>query len=560
MNDAILGKKVASLTALAAFLITILMTAGLNSDPINLPKMFLLVIFASVTLGVIAPYLKKWFKTNKPIALTLVTFLFGLLISTLYSSSPWVQNIYGASGRNTGVLTYISLMVFFIAGTFIKDIDQAYSIFKGLFAAFTFNAVYGIFQITNHDPIKWTNPYNSFLGTLGNPNFSAAFMAIGVTSALPIFLWKVQRKIYKIAGFALILIGIYEIQSSNALQGKVVLAFGILVTILYYLINKQISTKIIASYLSIVITVITVSILGMLQIGPLKEFLFKSTVTLRGFYWRAGLEMFQSKPIYGVGFDSYGDYYTRVRGISAIKSPGAITTVSNSAHNVLIDILASGGILVTVPYLILNFIALSLVIKRIISKAKVDSVEQSLVIAWLGYSVQSIVSINQIGLAIWGWILPGAIIGISKMSNDSTGDNLKKINKSRTNNNSLLNPTSYLMGAIFGFIGLMVVLPAQVADTSWRAATDSRSVDGVLNSAKKFPMSSARLSQSSIALLKSGYPEQALELAKIAIEFNKDDYNSWISYISNPLISEIEKNNAKKNLSRIDPLDKRWLS
>ena len=31
--------------------------------------------------------------------------------------------------------------------------------------------------------------------------------------------------------------------------------------------------------------------------------------------------------------------------------------------------------------------------------------------AWAAYHVQSLVSINQLGLAIWGWVLSGLIIG-----------------------------------------------------------------------------------------------------------------------------------------------------
>jgi citrate lyase subunit beta/citryl-CoA lyase len=37
--------------------------------------------------------------------------------------------------------------------------------------------------------------------------------------------------------------------------------------------------------------IVFISILGMLQIGPLKDVLYKGSVSIRGYYWRAGLEM-----------------------------------------------------------------------------------------------------------------------------------------------------------------------------------------------------------------------------------------------------------------------------
>ena len=35
--------------------------------------------------------------------------------------------------------------------------------------------------------------------------------------------------------------------------------------------------------------------------------------------------------------------------------------------------------------------------------------------AWVAYLMQSIVSIDNIGIAIWGWVLGGAVIGISRV-------------------------------------------------------------------------------------------------------------------------------------------------
>jgi hypothetical protein len=40
------------------------------------------------------------------------------------------------------------------------------------------SGTYGVLQHLGKDPIKWNNPYNAVIGTLGNPDFAAAVMAI----------------------------------------------------------------------------------------------------------------------------------------------------------------------------------------------------------------------------------------------------------------------------------------------------------------------------------------------------------------------------------------------
>ena len=41
--------------------------------------------------------------------------------------------------------------------------------------------IYGFLQSNGKDFVKWDNPYNSIISTVGNPNFAAAVMAILAT-------------------------------------------------------------------------------------------------------------------------------------------------------------------------------------------------------------------------------------------------------------------------------------------------------------------------------------------------------------------------------------------
>ena len=88
----------------------------------------------------------------------------------------------------------------------------------------------------------------------------------------------------------------------------------------------------------------------MLQIGPLAQYLYKDSVSVRGFYWRAGMKMFWENPLFGVGLDRYGAYFKEFREVNYPLRYGYEITSSN-AHNTLIQIFATGGVMVGISYL-----------------------------------------------------------------------------------------------------------------------------------------------------------------------------------------------------------------
>ena len=89
----------------------------------------------------------------------------------------------------------------------------------------------------------------------------------------------------------------------------------------------------------------------MLQVGPLKEYLYKSSVSVRGFYWRAGYQMFIDHPLTGVGVDRYGVYFKQYREVQYPLNYG-FSLNSTNAHNVPIQLFATGGIFVGIFYLL----------------------------------------------------------------------------------------------------------------------------------------------------------------------------------------------------------------
>ena len=127
---------------------------------------------------------------------------------------------------------------------------------------------------------------------------------------------------------------------SNARQGLLSLAIGLGFFISFKLLKKNAvlgSLSLVGLFL-----VSIVAVAGILQKGPLERFLYKDSVSLRGHYWRAGLNMFRENTFFGVGIDSYGSYFRLYRDPNFPVRYGYDLT-SNNAHNVPIQMFATGG-------------------------------------------------------------------------------------------------------------------------------------------------------------------------------------------------------------------------
>jgi tetratricopeptide (TPR) repeat protein len=219
------------------------------------------------------------------------------------------------------------------------------------------------------------------------------------------------NKIYRFSGLIITGLLYVVIYLSDARQGLLAFTLGIGVFVVIYLFNKNKKLGIAATGAGIVAFIF--SFLGMLQIGPLEKFLYKPSVSVRGYYWRAGLEMLKDKPLIGVGMDRYGAYFKEVREVGYPLSYGFEITSSN-AHNTFIQFFATGGIFLGISYLVLNFY----IAKRAIAGLKHAKGNDRYLLAgifsaWVAFHAQSLVSIDNIGISIWGWLLGGAIIGLS---------------------------------------------------------------------------------------------------------------------------------------------------
>jgi tetratricopeptide (TPR) repeat protein len=189
--------------------------------------------------------------------------------------------------------------------------------------------------------------------------------------------------------------------------------------------------------------------MGMLQKGPLSSILYKESVSVRGYYWQAGFEMFKKNPFTGVGIDRYGANFKELRNVSYPLEYGFNITSSN-AHNTFIQLFATGGLFVGLSYLLLlGYVFIS----GLKSLKKSDPHQQRILLgllsAWIGFQAQSLISIDNIGVSVWGWLLSGMILGVT--ANVKILENpLRQENKNLSvNKKSQINLFQPIMSGVF---------------------------------------------------------------------------------------------------------------
>jgi hypothetical protein len=314
-------------------------------------------------------------------------------------------------------------------------------------------------------------------------------------------------------------------------------------------------------YAGAIAAVGSVAVLGALQIGPLADLIYKTSVSLRGEYWQAAINMARLNPFSGVGMDSYGDWYRRARDTQAMILPGP-SVVTNAAHNVPLDLLAYGGIPLFVSFLILFTLSAISVVRIIFRKREYDWVGVGLVVGWTCYHVQSIISINQIGLAIWGWIFNGAVIAYDRATRTvNTEESATAVKKSsnRSKNSQVISPQ--LIFGLTGALGFILAFPAFNSDYQYRkalATSQAPLVQKALEPTFMTPTNSRFLAEAAGLFENSKIPDLARKYALEGVAHNPDYFDAWRTLYGISSSTPEEKAEAKKNLIRLDPLNQEW--
>jgi len=259
--------------------------------------------------------------------------------------------------------------------------------------------------------------------------------------------------------------------------------------------------------------------------------------------------------------DAYGTYFREYRTLSAATDMPGPDTISNAAHNVVLDFFAYGGFPLLISYLLIIGLAGIAILKMSKRTKQYDPVFVALATIWICYQVQSIISINQLGLAIWGWMLSGLMIAYERITREKVVSNAintesKKFPKKKTAEPFV---AAGLIASGGMAIGLLVSLPPFTADYKYLHAVNGQDLvklEAALSPNYFNPLNIYKLVNAVDILERSNLPDQAIIYARKAVVFSPLEYDAWKTLYRATKSTPDEKALAKQKMIQLDPLNK----
>ena len=532
--------------------VTLLVTPLWALDPINPIKMLALSATGFMALGVLLVNQKVLALGRFKVPLILICgFMAWQMIVFLVSGGEKLQQLFGTTGRNTGFITYLAFSILFVVSMAASNIAFLNRFLLVSLVVGVASLGYGLVQALGGDPFDWVNPYSPVFGFLGNPNFQSSLLGILGSIVFTQILSGTVKIQVKGAYLVYLLVTLYVIKETDSQQGFLVLIIGSGIALGIY-VNKR-SKALGYSYLGIALIGFIAVLVGTLNKGPLATLLYKDSVTYRGDYWRAGWKMTLDNPIFGVGLDSYGDWYRRSRTIEATLRRGPDVT-SNAAHNVFLDISSYGGFPLALIYIALMILVIVSAVKVIKRSQGFNAGFVGLVAGWVAFQAQSIISINQIGLALWGWVLSGLIIGYEI---NTRGAEVVVEKKSGKNAPTVVQSSAGSVMSMFVglIIGVLVGMSPYLASAKYKGALETSNPTIIQEAAYIWPLDPTRMIQVATTLNDNKLETQALEVALDATKSFEDNFSVWATLYAMKGATEAQKAEALVQMKRLDPLN-----
>lgn len=436
----------------ALFLSTLVIYTG-SYDPSSLPK-FLILWLSSCLL--ILPSILALIGSKRSKNSTI--FLLGTLVLCTYAifrafSSPDVfQAIYGTYPRNNGTLLIILFSFVLIIVLSSYEVKTEGILLKLFLTLGFIECAVGLAQINGFQFVPQMKAYSPVLGTFGNPNQYSAFLGFTLIVCSYMLINFRNNRLYSSFALALIPLALFCIIQTNSIQGLFVFASGLTILLFLMLRTRRLYFF---TFLAVVLFLIGISLLGFINKGPLSRLLFQESNISRWEYWRGAISAIRHRPLFGYGPDQFTDAYSLYRPTDAIQRRS--TVIVDNAHNWILQI----GVTYGLVFLLLILILFSAITYRGLQSSKrMAGVSQvNLVFAlWVGFLIQSLISVECSILICWGGLFGAAVLALS--SDKEIGKKRQERNfKVRTNRSTRSFSHSFtpLLILICGFV---IIFPA----------------------------------------------------------------------------------------------------
>ena len=531
--------------------ITLCITPWITYDPINSPKFSLLIALAAtlILFGFKKTTFIKLFGNRIYIVIN-VLFIASLIFVFISNGNNRTQQLFGVDGRNTGLLTYISLTIIALYASSLQIDLAVKNFYKTLRFLVLILNFYGIAQILDLDPVNWTSRYPGITGTFGNPNFFSAFLGFS-SASLAVYTLKLRKRKEIAHTILLVIFSLFNLIFTDSTQGYLVFIISILasLTLMIFNSNKNFKLKIMFNF-ALLISLVT-GLLDVFQKSPWRPILYQDSITYRGDFWRAGIKMLQDHPVSGVGIDNYRDWYLRSIDQVAIQrfQPGNFT---DSAHNLFIDMGSNGGFPLIVIYSLFVLYTFFSAIRTFKNQEKMNYEFLGIFALWIGFQAQSLISINNIALAIWGWVTSGLVVAYGRSSRSalSTVPSGLVFSGSKAFHRFMSKLVPFFIFA--GGIG--IAIPQLLSDVNFNSALKAQSSKRLFDSVNSWPQSTNRMLYAVQIFIENNKYEEALQITKKSIQSNPNSYESWFLLSRNSLASQKDINEAAFMMKKLNPL------
>jgi O-antigen ligase len=522
---------------------TLLVTPFFSYDPINVPRFLSLFVFGLIGFLLLLGSKKELLGLKyRKVLIVSVGFIGWSLVALLTAEINFTEGFFGVTGRQSGLLAYFALIALMMCSVLSSSLNLQSKLAHLLVWIGLVSGLYGALQSYGGDPFNWINPYSPVFGFFGNPNFQASFMGMAAVAAVALGLKSAEKLMVRIGFLAFVLLSLFNIYKSKSQQGYLVFLAGIVVVGYLYVRGNSKLKKLGLVYVVASVLGFVAVLMDILQKSPWSSILYKESVTFRGDFWRAGWKMTLDNPVFGVGLDGYRDYYRASRDAVTALRPGS-DAMTDSAHNVFLDISSGGGFPLLIIYTFLIGLTILSAIKVIRRSRGFDVGFAAVLGAWVAYLAQSVISINQLGLAVWGWVLMGSIIGYEINTREKIEAKSVK---------SAFPTVAIGLGLI---IGLGIGLPLMVADATFRSTVKAGDVLKIEASVRQWPQSVVRMTLAAQILREGNLPERSIVIAREAVEFNPMNYEAWKELSLQPNATESERKQALETMKKLDPFN-----
>lgn len=334
------------------------------------------------------------------------------LLTTVTSSAPSIS-LWGEYRYMAGLASYTAYGVLFVAALRVVDAGGVTIVAKGTLVGSAVVVSYGLLQWLGLDPFEWVIAAGGVFSTLGQPNYASGYLGATIPFSLALALYPSLTKGWRALAGVVVVAGIVVLVATRSFQGPVAAAAGLVVVAAAYVVDRaqdapgSVRRRLLyVSTAAITVVAISVAVFHAFLMEQVREGLAE-----RLLMWEGALGLVRDKPVLGTGLDTFGLHFLAYRPMEhAVRYGGTNPEVP---HSVPLSMFTGGGVLLGAAY-----IAFTVYTGWILWRAMRDSETKSRTViaavgsAWVGYQIQSLVSMDVPPLAVLHWIFAAAIIAL----------------------------------------------------------------------------------------------------------------------------------------------------